>query len=137
MTSFSLYLWLFYVLSAIGLLYLWWRLVRYVRTRFLRDALLGFLIVLLFTPWFAQSEQSALAPAIFILLHESLFAGTANIWRTLAPISFGYLLFVGLLSLCYWIIHRVTLNSEQSQVSDSTTSEQKTAINQLQTEQKT
>jgi|GEM_PF-1675531 len=120
MSAFNFYLWLFYLLSASGLLYLWWRLVRRLNQFFIRDALLGLLTILLFTPWFAQPEQAEIAPAIFVLLHEWLFNGAENTWRVLIPLILGYLLFIFLLTLCYWIVRRFRLNSKQPNTMDNT-----------------
>lgn len=111
MSAFHFYLWVLYCLSATGLFYLWWRTVRSLEKRFLRDLLLGFMIVLLFTPWFAQPAQPELAPAVIILLHECLFDGADNSWRAAGPLVWGYLLFIILLAASYWIVRRMGLNS--------------------------
>lgn len=118
MSSFYYFLWLCYGTAAGGLIYLWWRLVGNLRVRFLRDLLLGSLVILLLFPWFAAPEQSALAPALIIILHEALFSEENGLSRGAIPILLTYLLFILLLALCYWIVGRYRLNSNKTQPKD-------------------
>lgn len=90
-----------------------------LRVRFLRDLLLGSLVILLLFPWFAAPEQSALAPALIIILHEAIFSDENGLSRGAIPILLTYLLFILLLALCYWIVGRYRLNSNKTQKKES------------------
>lgn len=128
MSSFYYFLWLCYGMAAGGLIYLWWRLVRKVKIRFVRDLLLGSLAIILLFPWFAAPGESALAPALIIILHESIFSDEAGFWRGSVPVLITYLLFILLLALCYWIVGRYRLNSNKKQQTESFPDSQESAV---------
>ena len=111
MKGFYYFLWGAYILGASGTLYLWWRIVKSVSPRIVRDLLLGGVFLLLFTPWFATPESGELAPAFIILLHDLIFGSGTNELRGLYPILAAFSLFIVLLIPCHWIVVRKGLNS--------------------------
>lgn len=114
MNSFLVYLCLFYGAASLGMLYLWWGIVKRLRQRFLRDALLGLCAVVFFVPWFAVPNQADLAPAFFIMLHDLFFPGAVGAGQTFGVLFVSYLAFLLILAFCYWIVRRIRLHSNQT-----------------------
>ncbi len=111
MKGFYYFMWFAYVMGASGALYLWWRLVKRIKARYIRDLLLGFVLFMLFTPWFATPQGVELAPALIILAHDLAFGSEGNSLRGLLPIASGFILFLLVLRPCYWIVAKKGLNS--------------------------
>ena len=70
--------WLLYLLAGVGCCLVWWRMTRGLVHMGLRDLLRGFVVVLIFTPWYAGESQEFLAPAVVVLLFDLFLEGARS-----------------------------------------------------------
>jgi len=96
MSQFYFYLWALYVVAGIGLLYLSWRLFRYIKVPEVVMALVALVAALLFTPAKLVAEQTDLTPALMLVLFDGLTLGWPGAWGGLKYIL---LVYTGLLLL--------------------------------------
>ena len=79
--------WCLYLLSASGLLAVFWRITQNATSRFCICQLLRLsMAVLLLTPYPVDQESSYLAPAWATIALEILFSGIDSFWRAGGPL---------------------------------------------------
>ena len=133
MMEFQFYLWILYGVAGLGLLLLFGNWAGKSQSRFFRDALLGLLILVIFTPWFVDPAQPDLAPAFIIALHEWLLSEETDGWRATLPLLWSYGGFLLVLLLCYWLTKKFRPPLQQpnaaTSVQDATDTEANTSVN--------
>ena len=68
--------WVLYIGAGLVACVIWWRMTANLRQVVVRQILRGTLLVLLFTPWFADSSGEHFAPAAVVLIFEHGFAAS-------------------------------------------------------------
>lgn len=99
--------WSIYLLAAVMFALLGWRFLRrYVWTD-LAVLLEGFLLCLLFIPWYVFPDQDFMAPAFMIFVMDSITMNPMEGVRALIPLVMGFFLTI-LVTLIFSIIRRLT-----------------------------
>ena len=62
--------WLVYWSSGAVCCFIWWRMTSHMGHRGWRDLARGFVVVFIFTPWYAGGSPEFFAPAIVVLLMD-------------------------------------------------------------------
>ena len=103
MSEFYYYLWAVYAVSAIGLLFLSWRLFRCFNVPLLTLGLVALVAALLFTPIKLVEAQMDLTPALVVLLLDGVVLGWPAVWDALKYVLMVYLGLLLLLIPLYFI----------------------------------
>ena len=98
--------WAVYLLAALGFTLISWRVAKRLFWRELAYFLQGFLMVLLFTPWYVLADEEVLAPAIIIFMMDSITIGSTAGIRALIPMVMGVLLVI-VVTIVLSIIYRL------------------------------
>ncbi len=89
--------WTIYVVSGIGCCIVWWRITSRIPHGGWRDLCRGFVVVLIFTPWYAGESPELYAPALVVLLMDLLLEGAkAGMKGGLALLISSFLVLLGL-----------------------------------------
>lgn len=67
--------WLVYCSSGSACCFIWWRMTSHISHRGWRDLARGFVVVFIFTPWYAGDSPEVFAPAVVVLLMDLLLEG--------------------------------------------------------------
>jgi hypothetical protein len=70
--------WAVYALAGMSCCFIWWRLTSLMKQAAWRDLSRGFVVVLIFTPWYAGESPEFFAPAIVVLLMDLLLEGAKS-----------------------------------------------------------
>ena len=81
-----LYAWLYYLGGAFILVVCLWLLVRKLRSPQVKTTLLVVVAVMLTVPWYSDSQQTYLSPAVIISVVEGFFEGSEAFWRAGTPL---------------------------------------------------
>ncbi|MGI9251114.1 MAG: hypothetical protein ACR2PR_07950 [Pseudohongiellaceae bacterium] len=79
-------IWLIYLTASVGLMLLFWSATHFPRMPQLRYMLRAVMIALVYTPWFANPDNSVLAPALMILTLDAITIGPIAAVRTFVPL---------------------------------------------------
>ncbi|HHX82111.1 MAG TPA: hypothetical protein GX696_03915 [Pseudomonadaceae bacterium] len=78
--------WGVYCLAAAVFSWLCWRVLRKLRSRGLAWLLQGWLLALLFTPWYVQPDDTLMAPALIVFAMDSITVSSESAVRALVPL---------------------------------------------------
>ncbi|WP_045858908.1 hypothetical protein [Teredinibacter purpureus] len=104
-----LYAWLYYLLGAGLLISCWWyatRRIPWPEVRHLSRLVVGVAIVV---PWYTNTQQDYLSPALLISLLELFFEGASAFWRAGAPMLAAVAVAVAFSTLFFvvrWYLHQ-------------------------------
>ena len=121
MYEFSTYLWVLYGISALGLVFVSWLLFNKIKIGWMADGLILLTTVFLLTPWLAVEDKFDLAPALVILLSESLLLENGSILRAGMPLLGVY----GLVVFVLMLKRQLFRGSAKPAIKPEETSEQK------------
>jgi len=94
--------WTLYCIAGVGCCVVWWKITSFIANRALREMLLGFVIVLIYTPWYAGQAPEFYAPAIVVLLMDVLLEGTRSGLKGGIVLLFASLLMLIILSIRHY-----------------------------------
>ena len=94
--------WSIYLLSGFFCCFVWWRLTSYITHRGWRDLGRGFVVIFIFTPWYAGDTSDFLAPAVIVLLMDLLLEGAKSGMRGGIVLLFSSFLMLVLLTIRAW-----------------------------------
>ena len=88
MTSSSDYLlvWVIYLSTASIFCLIFWHVTDFIKRRGIAYSLRVFLLAVILTPWYANSQEGLLAPAIIVVLLDAITAGGGAAIRALVPL---------------------------------------------------
>lgn len=101
--------WIYYLAGALLLSACWWYLAGKIPWREGRQLSRVLVIAALLVPWYTNTQQEYLSPAILIAIVEGLFEGDDAFWRAGTPLLVGITVALGLslvYSLARWFIVR-------------------------------
>ena len=98
-----LYAWLFYLAGALILVGCWWYLIRKLPWTWLKYTSILLLTVTFTVPWFSDTNEIYLAPALIVSLVELLFEGKDAFWRAGLPLVMAMVLSLLLSIITYFI----------------------------------
>jgi len=67
--------WSAYILAGLGCCVVWWKITSFIANRGWRDLSRGLVLVMIFTPWFADESRNFYAPALVVLVMDLLLEG--------------------------------------------------------------
>lgn len=85
-------LWLIYLGASSVFLIAFWRLTRFQRAQWLSYWLRATMIALVFTPWYANPQETVMAPALMVVALDSITIGGAAAARGLVPLALALVL---------------------------------------------
>ncbi|TVZ39676.1 hypothetical protein P886_4083 [Alteromonadaceae bacterium 2753L.S.0a.02] len=103
------YAWIYYIVGCFILIGCWWYLTRPIPWAEVRHVLRLIVAVVLLVPWYSNTQQDYLSPALLIAAVEALFDGADAFWRAGTPLLVATALAVSLSALAYtarWMIMR-------------------------------
>lgn len=109
--------WAYYLLGATLLIGCWWYLTRKLPWAEVRHLLRLVVIALLLIPWYSNTQQDLLSPALLIAVVEGLFDGADAFWRAGTPLLAGTAAAVGLSLLVLgirWLVFRLRTKPDQA-----------------------
>jgi len=118
-----LYAWLYYLLGAVLLISSWWYATRKIPWPELRHLARMLVTVAVLVPWYTNTQQDYLSPALLIAVIEGLFEGGTAFWRAGTPLlaAMAAATFVSFLYFCVrWYIKRTKQNKQQPPAVKST-----------------
>ncbi len=101
--------WIYYVIGAGLLVACWWYLTRRIPWMEIRYALRIVLAVALLVPWYTNTQQAYMSPALLIAIVEGLFDGAPAFWRAGTPLlsaMFAALVVTTIAFIIRWYILR-------------------------------
>lgn len=99
--------WIVYLMVAVIIAVMIWRVLKKYLWRGLAYLLQGFLVAVLFTPWYVLPDEEILAPAFIIFLMDTITVDVATGIRALIPIIMAMLLAI-IMAVILSIIHRMS-----------------------------
>ena len=102
------FIWLVYLAGAGGFFLVFWPLTKWPSARWISYIVRGAVLALALTPWYANSQDSVLAPALMVVLLDTITLGPAEAVRALIPLILG--LMVGLISATVLYVKRKKSN---------------------------
>jgi len=112
-----LYAWIYYLVGAGLLIACWWYITRRVPWFEVRFMLRLVVAVAILVPWYTNTQQSYLSPAILIALVELVFEGTSAFWRAGTPLIAAMVTCLLLSTACFtlrWFILRRKVQRENA-----------------------
>ena len=107
-------IWLIYIAAAMLFLRIFWRIAWLQGLPWLRFSLRGLMLVLTFTPWYANIEGSNLAPALMVVALDVITVGMPAAPRALVPLLLATVAAEVLATILYFALRRKrkALNTE-------------------------
>lgn len=90
------FFWTLYLGSAVVFTGIFWRVTRFERAIWASYSLRAVAIAIIFTPWYSNSQDSGMAPALMVAALDAITGGFAAAFRSFVPlilaVLFGLLL---------------------------------------------
>jgi hypothetical protein len=90
------FFWTLYLGSALVFTGIFWRVTRFERAIWASYSLRAVAIAVIFTPWYSNSQESVMAPALMVAALDAITGGFADAFRSFVPlvlaVLFGLLL---------------------------------------------
>lgn len=99
--------WLVYLAAAMALAVIGWRILKKYLWRDLAYLLQGFLVAILFTPWYVMPEEELMAPAFIIFLMDTITMDVVAGIRSLIPLVMTMLLSI-LVTIVLSVVRRLS-----------------------------
>ena len=90
------FFWTLYLGAAVLFTGIFWRVTRFKRAIWASYSLRAVAIAVIFTPWYSNSQESVMAPALMVVALDAITGGFEAAFRSLVPlilaVLFGLLL---------------------------------------------
>lgn len=106
--------WLIYLVASVGFLAVYWRLTRSESWPWLSWMLRTLMLVLVYTPWYANTSGNVLAPALMVAVLDAITIGPDAAWRALVPLLLVLLASLIIANILYFRRHPLYNNKENS-----------------------
>lgn len=100
----NLTIWLVYLAAAVVFYWLFWRLTDFRRRGF-SYPLRAVMAAIIFTPWYANSQDATLAPALMVVLMDTITIGSDAAVRAFVPLFLAVVLAI-VLSLVVLLVKK-------------------------------
>jgi len=70
--------WSVYILAGLGCCVVWWKITSFITNSGWRDLSRGLVLVMIYTPWFADESREFFAPALVVLVMDLLLEGAKS-----------------------------------------------------------
>ncbi|MCH2355297.1 MAG: hypothetical protein MK319_01265 [Pseudomonadales bacterium] len=85
-------IWSVYLLAAAVFYGIFWQLTRSKTARWGAYVMRGLLAAIILTPWYANPQETVLAPALMVVLMDAITLGGAEAVRALVPLSLAIII---------------------------------------------
>ena len=95
------FFWALYLDAALIFIAIFWRVTRFEREIWASYSLRAVMIAVIFTPWYSNSQDSGMAPALMVAALDAITGGAAAAFRSFVPLGlavFCALLLAGAMS---------------------------------------
>ena len=110
------FFWTLYLGAAVLFTGIFWRVTRFKRAIWASYSLRAVAIAVIFTPWYSNSQESVMAPALMVAALDAITGGFEAAFRSLVPlilaVLFGLLL-AGIMFFCKKRKDLKNLNNEK------------------------
>lgn len=98
--------WTYYLIGVAGLFAFWWRITRPIRWSLVRRVLRAVMLVAMLCPFSVGEGYLDMAPAVLMVLMETLFEGLEGFNRV-GPTFLGFLAFAAVMAVVWDVLCRV------------------------------
>tara|TARA_B110000858_G_scaffold195960_1_gene253579 strand:- start:31731 stop:32114 length:384 start_codon:yes stop_codon:yes gene_type:complete len=81
------FFWVLYLAAALIFTAIFWRLTRFERAIWASYSLRAVVIAVIFTPWYSNSQDSGMAPALMVAALDAITGGAAAAFRSFVPLG--------------------------------------------------
>ena len=85
-------IWSVYLLAAAVFYGIFWQLTRFKTARWGAYVMRGLLAAIILTPWYANPQETVLAPALMVVLMDAITLGGSEAVRALVPLSLAIII---------------------------------------------
>ena len=93
--------WAVYLIASLIFIRIYWQVTGLLRRPWLKYMLRGFMLALIYTPWYANSQGYEPAPALMIIALDIITIGPRAALRTFMPLMMGISLSLMMAHLLY------------------------------------
>ena len=112
------FFWTLYLCAAVILTGLFWRVTRFEQAIWASYSLRAVAIAVVFTPWYSNSQDSGMAPALMVAALDAITGGFEAAFRSFVPLALAVLLgllLAGVMSFFKGKIIKKTLNNNKTE----------------------
>lgn len=81
------FFWTLYLVSAVIFVAIFWRLTRFERAIWTSYSLRALTLAIVFTPWYSNSQESLMAPALMVAALDAITGGFSAAFRSIVPLT--------------------------------------------------
>jgi hypothetical protein len=111
------FFWTLYLGAAVLFTGIFWRVTRFKRAIWASYSLRAVAIAVIFTPWYSNSQESVMAPALMVVALDAITGGFGAAFRSFVPLILAVLfalLLAGVMSFFKKRKDRKNLNNEKT-----------------------
>lgn len=86
------FIWLLYGLAGAAFYWVFWRITAFRKRLWISYSLRALMLALMVTPWYANVEGESLAPALMVVMMDTITIGTQASGRALLPLLMALVL---------------------------------------------
>jgi len=98
-------IWLLYMGASLVFYPIFWRYTAFHRALWLSCSLRALMAALILTPWYANTQGEALAPALMVATLDAITIGTEAATRAAVPLVLGLIL-AEIVATVWWVVLR-------------------------------
>jgi hypothetical protein len=86
------FFWTLYLGAAVIITGIFWRVTRFERAIWASYSIRAVAIAVVFTPWYSNSQDSVMAPALMVAALDAMTGGIESVFRSFVPLVLAVLL---------------------------------------------
>lgn len=86
------FFWTLYLGAAVIITGIFWRVTRFERAIWASYSIRAVVIAVVFTPWYSNSQDSVMAPALMVAALDAMTGGIGSAFRSFVPLVLAVLL---------------------------------------------
>ena len=86
------FFWTLYLGAAVIITGIFWRVTRFERAIWVSYSIRAVAIAVVFTPWYSNSQDSVMAPALMVAALDAMTGGIESVFRSFVPLVLAVLL---------------------------------------------
>ena len=86
------FFWALYLGAAVIITGIFWRVTRFERAIWASYSIRAVAIAVVFTPWYSNSQDSVMAPALMVAALDAMTGGIESVFRSFVPLVLAVLL---------------------------------------------
>jgi len=99
-------IWIIYSLAALAFCWVYWRITRFPKARWVSYSLRSLMLALIFTPWYINTEVTIMAPALMVVTLDAITIGGSAAARALVPLILSLIVAEVLATVLYFFTRK-------------------------------